>query len=160
MEIIFKNQKLMDGLRISLGVLFIVSSLLKVVSIQTFAMEVGEYIDLYMPEWLHRWAMPCAIGVCASELLVGVLALWGKLVRWVSLVMVVMLTFFVWLTGVNLFFPTVFGSVESCGCFGELVHFTPLTSFVKSMVLWVLAIVLLLFCGLNLKNHRNEHFSE
>ena len=98
--------------------------------------------------------------VLASELLVGVLALWGKLVRWVSLVMVVMLRFFVWLTGVNLFFPTVFGSVESCGCFGELVHFTPLTSFVKSMVLWVLAIVLLLFCGLNLKNHRNEHFSE
>lgn len=49
---------------------------------------------------------------------------------------------FVWLTGVNLFFPTIFGSVESCGCFGELVHFTPVGSFVKSMVLWMLALVL------------------
>ena len=32
-----------------LGVTFVASSLLKIISIRTFAMEVGEYIDLYMP---------------------------------------------------------------------------------------------------------------
>ena len=105
-------------------------------------MEVGEYIDLYMPQWLHGWNMPCAIGVCASELLVGMLAFWKRMLRWMSILSLVLLTFFVWLTGVNLFFPTMFGSVESCGCFGELVHFTPVGSFVKSVVLWVLALVL------------------
>ena len=131
-----------DVLAMTLGVVFVASSLLKVVSIQTFAVEVGEYIDFYMPQWLHGWNMPCAIGVCASELLVGVLAFWRKHVRWVSLLMLLMLSFFVWLTGVNLFFPTMFGSVESCGCFGELVHFTPVSSFVKSVLLWVLALVL------------------
>lgn len=129
-------------LEMMLGLIFVASSLLKVVSIRTFAMEAGEYIDLYMPQWLHGWNMPCAIGVCASEFLLGVLAFWRRHVRWVSLLMLIMLSFFVWLTGVNLFFPTMFGSVESCGCFGELVHFTPVGSFVKSVVLWVLALVL------------------
>ena len=137
-----KNQKFANWLRMGLGIVFIASSLLKVVSIKTFAMETGEYIDLYMPQWLHGWNMPCAIGVCAAELLVGLLAFWRKQVRWMSVLSLVMLTFFVWLTGVNLFFPTVFGSVESCGCFGELVHFTPVGSFVKSVVLWLLALVL------------------
>lgn len=137
-----KNQKFTNWLRIALGIVFIASSLLKVVSIKTFAMETGEYIDLYMPQWLHGWNMPCAIGVCVAELLVGLLAFWRKQVRWMSVLSLVMLTFFVWLTGVNLFFPTVFGSVESCGCFGELVHFTPVGSFVKSVVLWLLALVL------------------
>lgn len=125
-----------------LGVTFVASSLLKIISIRTFAMEVGEYIGLYMPQWLHGWNMPCAIGVCASELLVGMLAFWKRMLRWMSILSLVLLTFFVWLTGVNLFFPTMFGSVESCGCFGELVHFTPVGSFVKSVVLWVLALVL------------------
>lgn len=137
-----KNQKFTNWLRMGLGIVFIASSLLKAVSIRTFAMETGEYIDLYMPQWLHGWNMPCAIGVCAAELLVGLLAFWRKQVRWMSVLSLVMLTFFVWLTGVNLFFPTVFGSVESCGCFGELVHFTPVGSFVKSVVLWLLALVL------------------
>lgn len=138
-----KNYRtLSNGLRIVLGMVFVASSLLKVVSIRTFAMETGEYIDLYMPQWMHGWNMPCAIGVCAAELLVGLLAFWRKQVGWMSILSLVMLTFFVWLTGVNLFFPTVFGSVESCGCFGELVHFTPVSSFVKSVVLWLLALVL------------------
>ena len=136
------TETLVRVLAMVLGVTFIASSLLKVVSIQTFAMEVGEYIDLYMPQWLHGWNMPCAIGVCASELLVAVMASWRRMVRWMSILSLVMLTFFVWLTGVNLFFPTMFGSVESCGCFGELIHFTPVGSFVKSVVLWVFALVL------------------
>ena len=32
------------------------------------------------------------------------------------------------------------GSIESCGCFGELIHFSPLASFAKSVVLWMMAI--------------------
>lgn len=136
------KEMLIRMLTMVLGVTFIASSLLKIISIRTFAMEAGEYIDLYMPQWLHGWNMPCAIGVCALELLVGMLAFWKRMLRWMSILSLVMLTFFVWLTGINLFFPTMFGSVESCGCFGELVHFTPVGSFVKSMVLWMLALVL------------------
>lgn len=150
------ERKFVSCLRMVLGIVFLASSLLKIISIRTFAMEVGEYIDLYMPQWLHGWDMPCAIGVCASELLVGVLAFWRRMVRWVSILSLVLLTFFVWLTGVNLFFPTMFGSVESCGCFGELVHFTPVGSFVKSMVLWVLALVLFVMAHVKSMNSSKQ----
>lgn len=139
-----------------LGVTFVASSLLKIISIRTFAMEAGEYIDLYMPQWLHGWNMPCAIGVCASELLVGMLAFRKRMLRWMSILSLVLLTFFVWLTGVNLFFPTMFGSVESCGCFGELVHFTPVGSFVKSMVLWVFALVLFVMAHVKSMNSSKQ----
>lgn len=150
------ERKFVSCLRMVLGIVFLASSLLKIISIRTFAMEVGEYIDLYMPQWLHGWDMPCAIGVCASELLVGVLAFWRRMVRWVSILSLVLLTFFVWLTGVNLFFPTMFGSVESCGCFGELVHFTPVGSFVKSMVLSVLALVLFVMAHVKSMNSSKQ----
>ena len=33
------------------------------------------------------------------------------------------------------------GSIESCGCFGELVHFSPLGAFIKSLVLFVVSLV-------------------
>ena len=56
-----------------------------------------------------------------------------------------MLIFFVYLTGTNLFLPTMMGSIETCGCFGELVHFTPVSSFVKSAVLAVMAAANLYF---------------
>lgn len=136
------NQKFSSWIRRTLGVVFVASGVLKMIGIQTFAMEAGEYIDLYMPQWLHGWNMPCAIGVCVFELLIGLLAFWKKMVRWMSILSLLILAFFVWLTGVNLFFPTIFGSVESCGCFGELVHLTPVASFVKSILLLVLALVL------------------
>lgn len=136
------NQKFANWTRWGIGFVFIVSCILKTIGIQTFAIEVGDYIDLYMPQWLHGWNLPCAIGVCMIELLVGLLAFWKKFDRWMISLSFLLLTFFVWLTGVNLFFPTIFGSVESCGCFGELVHFTPVGSFVKSVVLWLLTLVL------------------
>lgn len=139
-------------LRITLGIVFIASSLLKVVSIKTFAMEVSDYIDLYMPQWLHGWNMICAVGVCSLELLVGVLLFWKKYVGWMSILCLMMITFFVWLTGVNFLFPTEFGSVESCGCFGELIHFTPRSSFIKSVVLWGLVSVLFVSVIVDRKN--------
>lgn len=148
----WKHKILIDVLRIIIGSVFIVSSILKMTSINTFVGEVNEYIDLYMPQWLHGWNIPCAIGVCVLELLVGLLALWKKQIRRMSCLSLLLLTFFVWLTGVNLFFPTIFGSIESCGCFGELIHFTPVVSFVKSMVLWVLALVLLIEVMIERKN--------
>lgn len=99
------KETLVRVLAMVLGVTFIASSLLKIVSIQTFAMEAGEYIDLYMPQWLHGWNMPFAIGVCVSELLVGVLAFWKRMVSWMSILSLMMLTCFVWLTGITCSFP-------------------------------------------------------
>lgn len=124
--------------------IFLLSAVLKIVNIHSFAMETGDYIDLYMPSWLHGLQYPCAMMVCQTELMLGLLGLKTKY-RIVALCgMLLMLAFFVWLTAVNAFFPTILGSIESCGCFGELIHFTPVASFVKSVVLWLMVGVVLL----------------
>lgn len=117
---------------------FIMSAILKSLNIHSFAMETGDYIDMYMPSWLHGFQYPCAMMVCQSELMLGMLALKEKYRHITFCGMFLLLTFFVWLTMINAFFPTIFGSIESCGCFGELIHFSPIASFVKSIVLWML----------------------
>ena len=70
----------------------------------------------------------------------AILALFGKFARLASVLFCISLMFFTYLTGVNLFFPGLLGSIEigsieNCGCFGELIHFSPLASFVKSLLL-------------------------
>ena len=83
--------------------------------------------------------------ICAIETITGLLALRKKYEPIVAVIFLGMMSFFVWLTGINLFSPSLMGSIESCGCFGELIHFSPLSSFVKSVVLWGMAIGYLVF---------------
>lgn len=120
---------------------FLLSSLLKSVNIHSFALEARMYVDAYMADWLRPFVSVGAIAVCAVEMLVALLALKRGYSRATAAGFFLMLSFFVYLTGANLFFPTVMGSIESCGCFGELVHFTPAASFAKSVALWVTALV-------------------
>ncbi len=127
-------------LNITLAIIFIISSMLKAVNIHSFAMEAGEYIDLYMPQFLHGCQMPCAIGVCSIEMCTGLWAFRKEYVRVTNFIFLLLLSFFVYLTGLNFFFPTILGRVESCGCFGELIHFSPLASFGKSAALWGIAL--------------------
>lgn len=125
-----------------LTIVMALSSISKSVNILAFATEVGEYIDLYLPAWLHGWSVECAVAVCVIELLIGVMAVLGYR-RMTCVACLALLTFFVWLTGVNVFDPSeYFGSVESCGCFGELIHFLPMASFIKSILLWCMAMAL------------------
>lgn len=138
MDINKKYSSLSLAMGMLLGAVFILSSLSKAVNIYSFAMETGLYINLYMPMWLHGGDMSCAVLVCAIEMFVGLLAFRQEYRAQSSLLFFVILLFFVCLTGINCFFPSTFaGSIESCGCFGELIHFTPFGSFMKSSILWL-----------------------
>lgn len=127
-------------MRYILSACFLVSGLLKIFSIGSFEQEVQLYGDAYIGEWVHGFSFELAVFVCIAEMIAGITSLFHILPILSCIAFVVMLACFVYLTGVNLFFPTVMGSIESCGCFGELIHFTPLTSFLKSCVLFVLAL--------------------
>lgn len=127
-------------LRYILATCFLLSGLLKIFSLSAFEQEVQLYGDTYIGEWVHALSFDIALLVCVVELIAGIMALLQLFPVISSFAFVAMLSFFTYLTGVNLFFPTVMGSIESCGCFGELIHFTPLTSFIKSVVLLMMAI--------------------
>lgn len=131
-------------IRCILGGVLILSAILKFVSIDSFAQEVQLYIDLYLLNFLHEWTRYIAITVCVSELAIGILTLTRLYEKFISLVLVVVFSFFLYLTSLNAFFPSkYYGSIESCGCFGELIHFTPIESFYKSVVLWSLSVIML-----------------
>ena len=132
------------ALRITLGVCFILSGIMKAVNVYSFAQEIRLYIEAYMDSCFVQWTVEIAVVICAIETVTGLLALKREYVAVVSVVFLVIMSFFVWLTSINLFYPSLMGSIESCGCFGELIHFSPLASFVKSVVLWGMAIGLIL----------------
>ena len=48
---------------------------------------------------------------------------------------------FTWITWQNM--TSLYGLVESCGCFGEVIHLTPAQTFWKNVVLLALSLVLL-----------------
>lgn len=123
-----------------LGLIFIVSGMAKTFNIEGFAVEIAQFADYYLANWMVRWRTLCAILVCVAEVTVGCLAFRRKHALFVSAVMFVFLSFFLVLTGLNYFYPPAGGGVESCGCFGELIHFTPQSSFYKSLLLWGISI--------------------
>ena len=125
-----------------LGIIFLLSGVAKAFNVNSFAYEVRLYADAYFWDGLAYWATPIAVLVCSAEIFFGLLALRQDYSRVCSVVFFVLLTFFTWLTAVNYFAPSLFGSIESCGCFGELIHFSPLASFIKSAVMWMMACII------------------
>lgn len=123
-----------------MGGLFILSSLLKFQSLPTFQDEVKLFLEAYFPPFLMGYEQFLALATCLLELVMGVCALVGFQRRALSVAYLAVLSFFVWLTGINLFSPSLMGSIESCGCFGEWIHFSPLASFIKCVLLWTLSL--------------------
>ncbi len=134
------KERIRTALRITLGVCFILSGVMKAVNVYSFAQEIRLYMEAYMDSYFVKWTVEIAVLICAIETITGLLALRKKYESIVAVIFLGMMSFFVWLTGINLFSPSLMGSIESCGCFGELIHFSPLASFVKSVVLWAMAI--------------------
>ena len=134
-----------DFLRIGLSVVFVISSLLKAVNILSFGQEVELYIDTYLWSGLNGWGVYLAMVVCWIEMAGGMLGFKRQYEGLAGIVFFILLTFFVYLTGENWLFPSVVGSVESCGCFGEWIHFTPMHAFFKSILLWTICSIWLYF---------------
>ncbi len=125
----------------TLGALFIASAFLKFHALQTFQGEVRLFLEVYFPTIFIGHERFLAVSTCVLELIMGICATIGIGRKRLSVAYIAMLSFFVWLTGINLFFPSLMGRIESCGCFGELIHFTPRAAFVKSVILDAMAIL-------------------
>ena len=139
-RILFPNA-LTKSFAMCLSCCFLLSGFLKILGIHSFQQEVALFGDAYLGEWIRDFSFQLAVGVCVVEIFLGMFLLCRKLMLLVSTLAVFILLFFVYLTGRNFLYPTMMGSIESCGCFGELVHFSPLGAFIKSLVLFVVSLV-------------------
>lgn len=125
----------------SLSVTFIASGMLKGIAVKGFAITVREFLDLMGLETLQPYSFPLAIAICMFESAIGVLTFFKSLRPILFLIYPIVLFFFTIITYINL--TDMYGGIESCGCFGELILLNPLETFVKNLLLLGISVTLL-----------------
>lgn len=129
--------------RLFVGILFIISGLIKLNDPLGFSYKLEEYFsaDVLNIPFLEPYALAISLFVVIFEVVLGVFLLIGfkrKFTVWNLLAMIV---FFTFLT----FYSAYFDKVKDCGCFGDALKLTPWESFWKDIIL--LAFILILFFG-------------
>ncbi|HNU18095.1 MAG TPA: DoxX family membrane protein [Saprospiraceae bacterium] len=140
--------------RVMVGGLFIFSGFIKANDPLGFSYKLQEYFEVFQNDsgmaffgWFAHIALPLAIIICASEIVLGVLLLLGikrELTLWLLFAQI---AFFTFLT----FYSACYNKVTHCGCFGDFIKIVPKTSFLKDIFLMIPAILFLLY---NKKFHK------
>jgi uncharacterized membrane protein YphA (DoxX/SURF4 family) len=120
------------------GLLFIISGLIKANDPMGFGYKLEEYFDVFHIPVLGEFATAIAMLLCTLEIVLGVLLLCGFWSKRVTLALLLTIIFFTFLT----FVSAVFEVVTSCGCFGDAIPLTPWQSFGKDLVLLLMIIYL------------------
>lgn len=127
--------------RIFVGVLFILSGLVKLNDPTGFSFKLEEYFSeavLNLP-FLTPYALSLAVILVIAEVILGVALLLGFLRKLTLTLLFLMILFFTFLT----FYSAYFNKVTDCGCFGDAVPLTPWGSFTKDIVLFILILILI-----------------
>ena len=116
-----------------IGILFIVSAILKLYPIEMLELDLGRHLAL--PEWI---AMIFARLLIGFEIALGILMIIpqrsNRILYWA---MVTTLLFSAYLVYLVICFP----SVENCGCMGMMVKMTPVESLLKNAGILLLLIM-------------------
>jgi uncharacterized membrane protein YphA (DoxX/SURF4 family) len=127
--------------RIFVGILFIISGLIKLNDPVGFSYKLGEYFGetvLNLP-FLVPYALAIAVFIVIFETVLGFMLLIGYKSKFTIWNLLLMIVFFTFLT----FYSAYFNKVTDCGCFGDALKLTPWQSFTKDVVL--LFFILILF---------------
>lgn len=140
--------------RVLVGGLFIFSGFIKANDPLGFSYKLEEYFEVFKAdtgfgffEWFAHIALPLAIIICASEIILGILLLIGYKRNLTLWLLFAQIAFFTFLT----FYSACFNKVTHCGCFGDFLKLKPWESFWKDVALMIL--ITLLFAG---KENINE----
>jgi uncharacterized membrane protein YphA (DoxX/SURF4 family) len=129
--------------RLIVGILFIISGLIKLNDPVGFSFKLEEYFSesvLNLP-FLAPLALAIAVFVVIYEVILGVLLLLGYQKKFTLWSLLLMILFFTFLT----FYSAYYNKVTDCGCFGDAIKLTPWQSFSKDVILLIL--ILVLFAG-------------
>ena len=126
--------------RILVGVLFIISGLIKANDTIGFAYKLEEYYQVFGTEFLISTAVLQASLICIVEVALGVLLLLGSRINLTLWLLMLMIVFFTFLT----FYSAYYNKVTDCGCFGDALKLKPWESFQKDIALLILIGILLI----------------
>lgn len=124
-----------------MGGVFLSSSLIKAVNVYSFSQTINSFCGLLGLDGLYGYGVLLAISICTIECLLPLLSISNRYRGIVVWCYPVMMGYFTYITFIN--YTDFYGGIESCGCFGELIHLSPAASFYKNVVLLLLSIVLL-----------------
>ena len=129
--------------RVVVGVLFIISGLIKLNDPLGFSYKLQEYFsaDVLNIPFLEPYALMISVIVVVFEVILGVFLLIGYKPKFTVWSLLGMIVFFTFLT----FYSAYFDKVKDCGCFGDALKLTPWESFTKDVIL--LFFILILFFG-------------
>ncbi|MCW3116233.1 MAG: hypothetical protein JWM28_315 [Chitinophagaceae bacterium] len=137
--------------RVLVGTLFIFSGLVKANDPMGLSYKMQEFFEIWneglarssfflnnilinLFQFLHDHSLPLSVIMIAFEIIAGVALLLGWRMKLFSWLLLLLIVFFTFLTG----YAFLSGKFKNCGCFGDCLPITPLTSFLKDVVLTIL----------------------
>lgn len=135
-------------IRILVGVLFIISGLVKANDPLGLAYKMQEFFEIWNTDlaassfflknaligfftFLHSQALALSVLMITLEIVAGIALLIGWKRRLVLNGLLLLIVFFTFLTA----YAYLSGKFKNCGCFGDCIPITPFTSFMKDVVL-------------------------
>lgn len=135
-----RYELLISLIRYFMAVTFIASGLLKALSPDATSQMITQYLNLLGITSFGLSTKFIAVSLCLAEMLIGIIALAKRWFYIVAPMYVVIMLFFTFITYINLTSP--YGSYESCGCFGEIIHLNALETFIKNLFLLSFSLLL------------------
>lgn len=132
------RSKVSNGLCILLGVVLLISGVVKLWQIKGFENTMQMYLDAYFFSVGASMVYELALLVCICEIVSGGLCVVRFRCMYPRIMMAVVLGAFVVITFINVFCPTELGPIQECFCFGTLLHFSPEGAFAKSVLLFII----------------------
>lgn len=132
--------------RLFVGILFIISGLIKLNDPIGFSYKLDEYFSepvFNMPYFIPH-TLSIALFLVILEVVLGVMLLIGYRSKFTINSLLLLVILFSFLT----FYSAYFDVVKDCGCFGDALHLTPWQSFSKDLIL--LFFILILFFNMKL----------
>ncbi len=128
-------------LRIVVGVLFIFSGLVKANDPLGLSYKMNEFFEVWNMAWMMPYALMMSVAMIAFEIIAGVALLLGYAQKLFSILLLLLITFFTFLTAYVLFS----GKIKECGCFGDCIKITNEETFWKDVALLVFGFILFLY---------------
>lgn len=125
--------------RYLLAILFIFSGFVKGVDPFGFAYKLDDYFRAFHAEFFLPLSLALSFILCAAELFIGLLLLFGVKLRLAAWGAFLFMVVFTPLT----FVLAIFNPVHDCGCFGDAIKLTNWETFYKNIVFFAAAFMLL-----------------
>jgi triosephosphate isomerase len=126
--------------RVLFALTFIVSGVLKLLDPVGTGLIVKEYLDFMHLDFLQGVTVAMGIALATAEFTIGICVLSGLRIRFMAWVALILTVLFTLLT----LYLMLYNPISDCGCFGEAIHLTNTQTFLKNVVLLVLAILIFL----------------